>query len=119
MIRPGCEAHALACGHTQALGPAVRKLYVRQAEVFGAYTAYNDHEIGRSIQAFDDLDKLDTTLVIYINGDNGTSAEVDLRARLLSRVLQWREKWYDVWGTEQTCTHMSAGWSWAFDTPFD
>jgi arylsulfatase A-like enzyme len=28
-------------------------------------------------------------------------------------------KWYDVWGTEQTYNHMSAGWSWAFDTPFD
>ena len=27
-------------------------------------------------------------------------------------------KWYDVWGTEQTYNHMSAGWSWAFDTPF-
>jgi arylsulfatase len=28
-------------------------------------------------------------------------------------------KWYDVWGTDQTYNHMSAGWSWAFDTPFD
>ncbi len=28
-------------------------------------------------------------------------------------------KFYDVWGTEQTYNHMSAGWSWAFDTPFD
>ena len=28
-------------------------------------------------------------------------------------------KWYDVWGTEETYNHMSAGWSWAFDTPFD
>ena len=28
-------------------------------------------------------------------------------------------KWYDVWGTDETYNHMSAGWSWAFDTPFD
>ena len=28
-------------------------------------------------------------------------------------------QWYDVWGTEETYNHMSAGWSWAFDTPFD
>jgi arylsulfatase len=52
-----------------------KKLFIRQVEVFAAYAAYNDHEIGRVIQAFQDLGKLDNTLVIYINGDNGTSAE--------------------------------------------
>ena len=52
-----------------------KKLYIRQAEVFAAYVAYSDHEIGRVIQAFEDLGKLDNTLIIYINGDNGTSAE--------------------------------------------
>ncbi len=55
--------------------PRREKLYIRQVEVFAAYVAYNDHEIGRVIQAFDDLGKLDNTLIIYINGDNGTSAE--------------------------------------------
>jgi arylsulfatase len=52
-----------------------KKLFIRQVEVFAAYAAYNDHEIGRLIQAFEDLGKLDNTLIIYINGDNGTSAE--------------------------------------------
>ncbi|MEJ2371818.1 MAG: sulfatase-like hydrolase/transferase, partial [Gemmatimonadales bacterium] len=52
-----------------------KKLFIRQVEVFAAYAAYNDHEIGRVIQAFEDLGKLDNTLIIYINGDNGTSAE--------------------------------------------
>ena len=37
--------------------------------------AYTDHEIGRVIQAVEDLGKLDNTLIIYIFGDNGTSAE--------------------------------------------
>src|SRR5215471_9777378 len=52
-----------------------KKLFIRQAEVFAAYTAYTDHEIGRVIQAVEDLGKLDNTLIIYISGDNGTSAE--------------------------------------------
>ena len=52
-----------------------KKLFIRQVEVFAAYAAYNDHEIGRVIQHFEDLGKLDNTLIIYINGDNGTSAE--------------------------------------------
>jgi hypothetical protein len=52
-----------------------KKLYARQAEVFAASAAYTDYEIGRVIQAIEDMGKLDNTLVIYICGDNGTSAE--------------------------------------------
>jgi arylsulfatase len=52
-----------------------KKLFIRQAEVFAAYAAYADNEIGRVIQAVEDMGKLDNTLIIYIEGDNGTSAE--------------------------------------------
>src|SRR5262249_21749946 len=52
-----------------------KRLFARQAEVFAAYAAYTDHEIGRVIQAVEDMGKLDNTLIIYISGDNGTSAE--------------------------------------------
>jgi arylsulfatase len=52
-----------------------KKLFTRQVDVFAAYVAYTDHEIGRVIQAVEDLGKLDNTLIIYIEGDNGTSAE--------------------------------------------
>src|SRR5438445_6653003 len=52
-----------------------KKLYAREAEVFAAYAAYTDHEIGRVIQEVQDEGKLDNTLIIYIVGDNGTSAE--------------------------------------------
>jgi len=45
------------------------------AEVFAAFAAYTDHEIGRVVQAIDDMHKLDNTLIIYIVGDNGTSPE--------------------------------------------
>ena len=52
-----------------------KKLYARQAEVYAGYTAYTDYEIGRVIQAVEDMGKLDNTLIIYIDGDNGTSPE--------------------------------------------
>ena len=55
-----------------------KKLFIRQADVFAAYAAYTDHEIGRVIQAVEDMGKLDNTLIIYICGDNGTSAEGSL-----------------------------------------
>ncbi len=105
-----------------------KKLFIRQVEVFAAYAAYSDYEIGRVIQAIDDIGELDDTLVIYINGDNGTSAEggplgtpneVAFFNGLNMIPAETQMKWYDVWGTEETYNHMSAGWSWAFDTPFD
>ena len=52
-----------------------KKMFARQAEVFAAYVAYTDHEIGRVIDEVRNQGKLDNTLVIYIEGDNGTSAE--------------------------------------------
>ena len=52
-----------------------KKLYIRQANVYAAFLAYTDHEIGRVIQAVEDMGKLDNTLIIYISGDNGASAE--------------------------------------------
>src|SRR5271155_1105602 len=58
-----------------SLSEVQKKLYARQAEVYAAYTAYTDYEIGRVIQQVQDMGKLDNTLIIYIVGDNGTSAE--------------------------------------------
>lgn len=104
-----------------------KKLYIKQAEVFAAYVTYDDYEIGRVIQSVQDMGKLDNTLIIYINGDNGTSAEggpigtpneVAFFNGISVPVDVQLAKYYDVWGSEKTYNHMSAGWSWAFDTPF-
>jgi arylsulfatase A-like enzyme len=103
-----------------------KKMFARQAEVYAAYVAYTDHEIGRVIQEVEDQGKLDNTLIIYIEGDNGTSAEgstlgtpFDLAAiQGIDVPVKDQLKFYDVWGSDQTTPHMSVAWSWAFDTPF-
>jgi arylsulfatase A-like enzyme len=103
-----------------------KKLFIKQADIFAAYAAYDDYEIGRVVQTFQDLSN-NNGLVIYINGDNGTSAEggplgTPNEVAFFNGVqvpVDVQMKFYDAWGTEQTYNHMSAGWSWAFDTPFD
>jgi len=104
-----------------------KKMFIRQADVFAAYVAYTDHEIGRVIQAVDDMGKLDNTLIIYINGDNGTSSEgtlvgtpneVAMFNGAIVPVEDQLKYFYDVWGTNQTYNHMAVAWAWAFDTPF-
>jgi arylsulfatase len=104
-----------------------KKLYARQAEVFAAFTAYTDYEIGRVIQAVEDLGKLDNTLIIYICGDNGTSPEGSLSGTYntytaYNGVLDVPEALqllhYEDWGSSATYPHMAVPWAWAFDTPF-
>jgi len=103
-----------------------KKLFVRQADVFAAYVAYTDNEIGRVIESVKDVGKLENTLIIYISGDNGTSAEgstigtpFDLAAiQAVDIPVDDQLKFYDVWGSALTTPHMSVAWSWAFDTPF-
>ena len=70
-----------------------KKLFIKQADVYGAYLAYTDHEIGRVIQAVEDMGQLDNTLIIYISGDNGASAGGHAQ-RHAERVhhLQWRSR---------------------------
>ena len=110
-----------------ALTADEKKLFARQAEVFAAYAAYTDHEIGRVIQEVQDEGKLDDTLIIYISGDNGTSAEGTTVGTpnqytayngILDLPIAEQMKAYDAWGSAATYPHMSVAWSWAFDTPF-
>ncbi len=109
-----------------SLGFEERKLFIKQADVFGAYLAYTDHEIGRVIQAVEDLGQLDNTLIIYIAGDNGASAEGMLNGTPnefttfngIEVPVKDQFLWYEFWGSERTFPHFAAAWSWAMDTPF-
>ena len=104
-----------------------KRLFAHQAEVFAAYAAYADFEIGRVVDAVEAMGKLDNTLIIYISGDNGTSAEGTLVGTpnqmtaynaILDIPIADQMKFYDAWGSAGTYPHMSVAWSWAFDTPF-
>jgi arylsulfatase A-like enzyme len=110
-----------------SLSPEQKKLFARQAEVYAGYTAYTDNEIGRVIQQVEDMGELDNTLIIYIDGDNGTSPEGTLSGTpnqwtsyngILDFPIADQMKFYDVWGSAATYPHMAVAWSWAFDTPF-
>ncbi len=103
-----------------------KKLFIKQADVFGAYLAYTDHEIGRVIQAVEDLGELDNTLIIYIAGDNGASAEGMLNGTPnefttfngVEVPVKDQFLWYEFWGSDKTFPHFAAPWAWAMDTPF-
>ncbi|OGR31584.1 MAG: arylsulfatase [Desulfobacca sp. RBG_16_60_12] len=104
-----------------------KKMFIRQVDVYAAYLAYTDHEIGRVIQAVEDMGKLDNTLIIYISGDNGSSAEGTL-VGTPNEVAMFNgaevpveaqlKYFYDVWGSDKTYNHMAVGWTWAFSAPF-
>ena len=109
-----------------SLSFAEKKLFIKQADVFAAYLAYTDHEIGRVIQAVEDMGKLDNTLIIYISGDNGASPEGTVNGTPneftffngVTVPVKDQFLFYEFWGSDLTFPHYSAGWAWAFDTPF-
>ena len=115
-----------------SLNEAEKKIYARQAEVFAGYTAYTDYEIGRVIDEVEKQGKLDNTLIIYIDGDNGTSAEGTVFGTFnqytayngiinmpeVKPVIALNALHYNDWGSDKTYPHMSVAWAWAFDTPF-
>ena len=103
-----------------------RRLFARQAEVFAGFMEQTDHEVGRFVQALEDIGELDNTLFIYIAGDNGTSAEGGFVGMYneMTYFNQVTEKVEDLiplideWGGPNTFPHMAAGWAVAFDAPF-
>jgi arylsulfatase len=103
-----------------------RRLFARQAEVFAGFLSHTDHEVGRLVDAIEEIGEMDDTLFIYIAGDNGTSAEGGFVGMYneMTYFNQVTEKVEDLlpriddWGGPQTFPHMAAGWAVAFDAPF-
>ncbi|MBE9549724.1 MAG: arylsulfatase [Proteobacteria bacterium] len=109
-----------------ALSADEKRLFTRQAEVFGGFLEQTDYEIGRLIDAIEEIGELDNTLIIYIAGDNGTSAEGGFvgmynEMTYFNNVTEKVEDLLpliDEWGGPETFPHMAAGWAVAFDAPF-
>jgi len=103
-----------------------KKLFARQMEIYAGFGEYTDAEIGRVIGALEDLGQLDNTLVYYIIGDNGTSAEGGMNGLFneysyFNNVPETVEdilKHYDELGGPMSYGHFAAGWAVAGDAPF-
>jgi arylsulfatase len=108
------------------LSAGERTLFERQMEVFAGFGEYADAEIGRLINAIDDLGQLDNTLVFYIVGDNGASAEGGMNGLYneatyfngVEESVQDVLKHLDDLGGPDSYGHFAAGWAVAGDTPF-
>ena len=109
-----------------ALGPDEKKLFARQMEVFAGFGEYADAEIGRLIRAIEATGQLGNTLIFYIVGDNGSSAEGGMNGLFneytyfngVHETVQDILKHYDELGGPTTYPHFAAGWAVAGDTPF-
>jgi len=103
-----------------------QKLFARQMEVFAAFAAHTDYEIGRVVKAVEDLGELDNTLIMYEVGDNGASAEGGMNGMFnemtyfngVAETVPDMVKHLDNWGDPTTFPHMAAGWAVAGSTPF-
>ena len=110
----------------ESLSADEKRLFSRQAEVFAAYVEYTDHEVGRMLQAFDDVGQADNTLVFYVAGDNGTSGEGGQNGMFneytyfngVQEKVEDMLKLIDKWGGPETYPHMAAGWAVALNAPF-
>ena len=108
------------------LSPDEKRLFARQMEVFAGFGEYADVEAGRLIEAIKDVGQLDNTLVFYIVGDNGASAEGGMSGLFnentyfngVEEPLQDTLKHIDELGGPLTYNHYAAGWAVAGDTPF-
>ncbi|MEI9926921.1 MAG: arylsulfatase [Sphingomonas sp.] len=110
-----------------SLTPDQKRLYARQMEVYSAFLEQTDYEVGRLIREIRSRPGGENTLIFYIVGDNGGSAEGGLdgsianeaasgtggRASVASQLAQ-----LDRFGGPDVANHYAAGWAWATTTPF-
>jgi arylsulfatase len=103
-----------------------KRLFARQMEVFAGFGEYTDHEIGRLVRAIADIGQLDNTLIFYIVGDNGASAEGGANGLFnemsyfngAPEPLALQLDHIDELGGPMAYNHYAAGWAVAGDAPF-
>ena len=108
------------------LSPEEKTLFSRQMEIYAGFGEYADYEIGRLVQTINDMGQLDNTLVFYIAGDNGASADGGMSGLFNEMAFfnKVEEKVSDILthldelGGPNTYGHYAAGWAVAGDTPF-
>ncbi|MDX6654336.1 MAG: hypothetical protein QOH18_1046 [Solirubrobacterales bacterium] len=106
----------------------LRPVLVRQMEIYAGFMEHTDHHVGRVIKALEDLEILDDTLVYYIVGDNGASAEgtingafneyLSLNGAAALETTEFMASKVDDFGTPRAYNHYAVGWAHAMDTPY-
>jgi arylsulfatase len=110
----------------ESLSADEKKLFARQMEVYAGFAEQTDYEIGRLISTLEEMGIMENTMIIFIAGDNGASAEGQMNgmyneATYFNQVAETVPdmlKHYDEWGSPSTFPHFSAGWAIAMDAPF-
>ena len=110
----------------------LKAYYARQMEVYAGYSENADYNVGRVIDAIDELGELENTLILWVWGDNGASMEGTITGSFNELTmqngipltdemqLQLAERYggIEAWGNQMMAPHYSAGWAWAGNTPF-
>ncbi|MFB3048671.1 MAG: arylsulfatase, partial [Acidimicrobiia bacterium] len=106
----------------------LKPVLARQMEVYAGFLEHTDHQVGRLVDALGDLDILEDTLIYYIIGDNGASAEgtingtfnelISLNGAADLETVEFMASHIDDFGTPEAYNHFAVGWAHAMDTPY-
>ena len=106
----------------------LKPVLARQMEVYAGFLEHTDHHVGRLIDTIDDLGVLEDTIVYYIIGDNGASAEgtmngafnemANFNGMAALETPEFMLSKMDSFGSPESYNHYSVGWAWAMNTPF-
>ena len=110
------------------ISPEMKPILARQMEIYAGFLEHTDHHVGRLIDALADLEILDDTLIYYIFGDNGASAEGTLQGTFNEMLVingfghletpEFFKKNIDKFGGPGAYNHYAVGWAHAMDTPY-
>ncbi|WP_402462568.1 arylsulfatase [Isoptericola aurantiacus] len=106
----------------------LRPVLAREMEVYAGFLEHTDHHVGRVVDAIEDLGILEDTLIFYITGDNGASAEgtmngafnemANFNGMAALETAEFLRSKMDEFGSPTSYNHYSVGWAWAMNTPF-
>ena len=106
----------------------LKPILARQMEIYAGFLEHTDHHIGRLIDALEDLGVLEDTLVYYVIGDNGASAEGTVQGSFNELMMlngagalettEFMASKIDLFGTPAAYNHYAVGWAHAMDTPY-
>jgi arylsulfatase len=109
-----------------SLTPEQKRFAARTMEVYAGFLEHTDVQVGRLLEAVNASGEASKTLIFYVFGDNGGSAEGGLFGSVnyfadthgKPETDEYRARHIELLGTEHSYTHYPAGWAWAMNTPY-